>query len=210
MISVSSMCIYQFLQSHGGTWRKWLKMPNGQAILAINSFFTTPRISSHSTTQIIQQFKSLPDFLMFPTFLASSHACSITTLSSHWDYPCHECICDLHGWSKATKSISFWHSHLVPRMGRLSLPSSESIGQDTRPSIHSFLESLSFILAWNAVMFVRATVLSRCTFQGPDTCETGKSLSNSLRYSLPNLSIGRTNERNLMRDLVATRRFAWM
>jgi len=77
----------EWLQTQGG--REWLQTPHGQAwqstpaasflvhmeeflhtVEAINKFIIAPELSSCPALQTIQQFKSLPDFLMFPASLA--------------------------------------------------------------------------------------------------------------------------------------------
>ena len=50
---------------------------------AINNFPITPQLSSHPTFQIIQQFKSLPEIVMLPTFLALSSHHHISATSSY-------------------------------------------------------------------------------------------------------------------------------
>jgi hypothetical protein len=82
-----------WLQTPDG--RDWLQTPQGQmwrlttAWVAMEEFSNTleairqhiivPEFSSQSAFQVIQQFKNLPDFLMFPVFLALRHHDHSTT-----------------------------------------------------------------------------------------------------------------------------------
>ncbi|KAG2115151.1 uncharacterized protein F5147DRAFT_834274 [Suillus discolor] len=83
-----------WLQTPDG--RDWLQTPQGQmwrlttAWVAMEEFSNTleaikqhhmivPELSSQPAFQVIQQFKSLPDFLMFPVFLALRHQDHSTT-----------------------------------------------------------------------------------------------------------------------------------
>jgi hypothetical protein len=61
---------------HGQLWRLsvvWLTMEEFSNTLEAIKQHITPELSSQPAFQVIQQFKSLPDFLMFPAFLALRH-----------------------------------------------------------------------------------------------------------------------------------------
>jgi hypothetical protein len=76
-----------WLQNQGG--RDWLQTPHGQVwrlttiwltieefsntLEALRGYMIAPDMCLHPAFQVIQQFKSLPDFLMFPAFLALRH-----------------------------------------------------------------------------------------------------------------------------------------
>ncbi|KAG1790993.1 uncharacterized protein HD556DRAFT_1487730 [Suillus plorans] len=82
-----------WLQSPDG--RDWLQTPQGHmwrlttawvameefsnTLKAIKQYIIIPELSSQPAFQVIQQFKSLPDFLMFPVFLALRHQDHSTT-----------------------------------------------------------------------------------------------------------------------------------
>ncbi|KAG1759262.1 hypothetical protein EDD22DRAFT_152249 [Suillus occidentalis] len=85
-----------WLQNQDG--RDWLQTPRGKAwrlntvwvtmeefwgtFKAIRDCMISPVLSLHPAFQVIQQFKALPDFLMFPVFLALRHQGYSTTLAA--------------------------------------------------------------------------------------------------------------------------------
>lgn len=94
-----------WLQTDGGRgWlRDWLLTPHGQAwrltttwvtieefsstLEALRKFIVAPGMCLHPAFQVIQQFKSLPDFLMFPAFIALRHQDHSPAMSPHGRLP---------------------------------------------------------------------------------------------------------------------------
>ncbi|KAG0707184.1 hypothetical protein DFH29DRAFT_52040 [Suillus ampliporus] len=90
-----------WLQTQGG--RDWLRTPHGQAwrltnvwltmeeflstLEATKEYIISPELPSHPAFQVIQQFKTLPDFLMFPVFLALRHPDHSTSVALQHQVP---------------------------------------------------------------------------------------------------------------------------
>ncbi|KAG1801020.1 uncharacterized protein HD556DRAFT_977503 [Suillus plorans] len=90
-----------WLENQGG--RDWLQTPHGQAwqlnttwvtveefsrtLEALREYIFAPDMRLHPAFEVVQQFKSLPDFLMFPAFLALRPQDHFPQVSSHGHLP---------------------------------------------------------------------------------------------------------------------------
>ncbi|KAG2150892.1 hypothetical protein DEU56DRAFT_977589 [Suillus clintonianus] len=78
---LQTLCGREWLQTpHGQAWQStpaasvWVTMEEFSSTLqAMNDYTIVPELLSLSAFRAVQQFKSLPDFLMFPMFLALMH-----------------------------------------------------------------------------------------------------------------------------------------